>query len=175
LKVLIKSGYNAQHWGLGEIEVFGSGADMLPDDDVYFVNTDLANLQPGTLYHYRLVAIQDGKTYAGEDHTFQTPQTKVPLCETGAATRITASSVKLDGRLNPLGQAARFYFEYGLDTTYGQKTAAVSGGEQIVPRLVFTTLMGLKPGTTYHYRLAGVNSSGTNYGEDRTFQTAPEQ
>ncbi|MBI3468400.1 MAG: hypothetical protein HY000_35815, partial [Planctomycetes bacterium] len=173
LKVVIKSGYRVEHWGLGELEVFGTGADMLPDDDLYFVNTDLVNLQPGTTYHYRLVAIQEGKTYPGEDHTFATPLTKQPLCETGGASRITPTSAKLDGRLNPLGETAQFYFEYGLDTTYGQKTAPASAGQQIAPRLVFATLASLKPATTYHYRLVGVNASGTSYGSDGTFRTVP--
>jgi phosphodiesterase/alkaline phosphatase D-like protein len=172
LKVVIKSGYRAGHWGLGEIEVFGTGADMLPDDDLYFVNTDLMNLQPGTLYHYRLVAIQNGKTYRGKDLTYRTPGTQQPLCQTGAATRISATSAKVDGRLNPLGEAAQFYFEYGVDADYGQRTAPASAGQQIAPRLVFATLRNLKPATAYHYRLVGTNASGTSYGEDSTFRTA---
>ncbi len=45
------------------------------------------------------------------------------------------------------------------------------GGLQTVPRTVFATLTDLKPGRTYHYRLAGVNDAGTSYGPDATFQT----
>ncbi len=172
LKVVVKSGYKALHWGLGESEVFGTGADMLPDDDLYFVNTDLAGLEKGTSYHYRLVAIQDGKIFAGPDRTYMMPADKKPLGETGAAGRITATSAKLEGRLNPLGEAALFHFEYGPDTTYGMKSPPEPAGQQISGRLVFATLGGLKPGTTYHYRLVGVNASGTTHGTDKTFQTA---
>jgi uncharacterized protein (TIGR02145 family) len=32
-------------------------------------------------------------------------------------------------------------------------------------------LTGLEPGTTYHYRVKGVNSLGTDYGDDATFKT----
>ena len=38
LKVQLMSGYKDQHWGLGEIEVFGTGATMLPEDDINYVN-----------------------------------------------------------------------------------------------------------------------------------------
>src|SRR5262249_24086200 len=67
LKVRILSGYKAKHWGLGEIEVFGTGATMLPDDDHYYVNTDIENLKRGTLYHYRLVAVSSQGVSHGED------------------------------------------------------------------------------------------------------------
>ena len=48
LKLRMLSGYRDQHWGLGEIEVFEAGAVMLPDDDLYHVNTDITGLTPGT-------------------------------------------------------------------------------------------------------------------------------
>jgi hypothetical protein len=38
------------------------------------VVTFLQNLQPGTLYHYRLVATNPGGTGYGTDQTFQTPE-----------------------------------------------------------------------------------------------------
>lgn len=171
LKVVIKSGYKTERWGLGEIEVFGTGADMLPDDDLYHVNTDIVDLKPGTKYHYRLVAVQEEKSYPGEDGFFTAPAQKKPLCETNVASRITATSAKVEGRLNPLGETTEFWFEYGLDVKYGQKTAPSSAGQQISGRLVFATLTGLKAGATYHYRLAGKNASGTSYGADRVLET----
>ncbi|MBM4069407.1 MAG: hypothetical protein FJ271_10735 [Planctomycetes bacterium] len=171
LKVIVKSGYRAEHWGLGEIEVFGTGADMLPDDDLYYVNTDLSGLEKGKRYHYRLVAVQDGKTFAGEDRIQTMPADGKPVCATGPAGRITATSAKLDGRVNPLGDSASFYFEYGPDTSYGMKTATGYAGQQLAGRLVFASVAGLSPATTYHYRLVAVNKNGTTSGEDRTFVT----
>ena len=50
LKLRLISGYQDRHWGWGEIEVFGTGAVMLPDDDLYHVNTDITGLTPGTTY-----------------------------------------------------------------------------------------------------------------------------
>ena len=72
LKVRLLSGYEARHWGLGEIEVFGSGAVMRPDDDLYNVNTDIGRLTPGTTYHYRLVGENRQGVSYGDDATFTT-------------------------------------------------------------------------------------------------------
>ncbi len=90
------------------------------------------------------------------------------------SSRITATSAKLDGRLNPLGEPAQFHFEYGLDATYGMKTPPASAGQQISGRLVFAAVAGLAPKRTYHYRLLGSNKSGTTHGADMTFQTGAE-
>ena len=81
------------------------GAMMRPDDDIYHVNTDITDLKPGATYHCRLVAVSSGGTTRGADRTFTTPATKQPLAETGSASRITATSARLDGRLNALGEA----------------------------------------------------------------------
>lgn len=174
LKVRINSGYKAEHWGLGEVEVFGTGAVMRPDDDVCPVNTDVPDLKPGTMYHYRLVATSSAGVTRGPDRTFTTPADRKPLAETGKASRITTTSAKLEGRLNALGEATTFYFEYGLDTKYGMQTTPVSGINQITPRTAIGHLANLKPGVTYHYRLVAKNAQGTTTGDDESFRTAAE-
>jgi hypothetical protein len=172
LKVRLTSGYKKQAWGLGEIEVFGSGARMLPDDDLYYVNTDLRNLKAGSTYHYRLVAQNDAGVTRGEDRTFTIPADRKPHVVTGMASRIRAASAKVEGRLNPLGLSTQFYFEYGPDDHYGAKSPATYCGDQITPRTVVASLNGLKPGATYHYRLVAVNDRGTSMGDDAVFMTA---
>lgn len=174
LKVRIHSGYRAEHWGLGEVEVFGTGATMLPDDDIVHVNTDILDLKPGTTYHYRLVATSSAGTTHGPDRTWTTPADKKPLAETGDASRTTSASAKLEGRLTAMGEPSTFHFEYGVDTKYGAQTTPQAGGIQITPRTAFSNVAGLKPGTMYHYRLVGKNSQGTTLGGDRTFQTPPQ-
>lgn len=175
LKVRVLSGYKPDHWGLGEVEVFGSGAVMRPDDDISYVNTDITGLEPGVTYHYRLVAVSSAGTTRGADRTFTTPATKQPLAETGKASRIAPTTARLDGRLNALGVPTMFHFEYGLDTNYGSQTTPTSGGLQITPRTTFGDLTGLKPKMTYHYRLVVTNAHGTSRGADETFQTIPNE
>ncbi len=172
LKVQITSGYKKEHWGLGEIEVFGTGATMLPDDDLYNVNLDIKDLKPGATYHYRVVATNGAGTTHGDDLTFTVPADSRPHVVTGSASRITGTSAKVQGRLTAMGLKTQFFFEYGPDTGYGAKTAPADGGLTITPRTSFATLTGLKPGTTYHYRLVGVNEKGTTHGGDAIFTTA---
>ncbi|MCH8148267.1 MAG: hypothetical protein IH987_09790, partial [Planctomycetes bacterium] len=172
LKVQVVSGYRRSHWGLGEVEVFGSGATLLPDDDLYFVNTDIKNLEGGKTYHYRLVAVNRAGTRHGEDRKFTVPADRKPRVKTGAASRITTTTAKIEGRLNPLGLRSHFHFEYGLDHNYGSKTPIGYGGLQITPRTGFATLTDLRPGTMYHYRLVASNREEISYGNDATLTTA---
>ena len=62
---------------------------MLPDDDVYYVNTDIHGLTSGETYHYRLVATAQGATVHGADRTFTMPATNRPHVVTGEASRLT--------------------------------------------------------------------------------------
>jgi hypothetical protein len=171
LKVQISSGYKKEHWGLGEIEVFGSGATMQTDDDRYFVNLDLHDLKPGTTLHYRLVAENNTVTIPGADRMVTLPANQKPLVRTDDARRVSATTAQIRGRLNPLGLRTEFYFEYGPDTSYGLKSPKSYGGLEITPRLCFANLTGLKPASTYHYRLVATNEKGTSQGADAVFQT----
>ncbi len=169
-KVRILSGHKIEHWGLGEIEIFGDGANYSPDDDWFHVNIDLLDFKPGDTIHYRIVATNANGTTNGPAQQFTLPKDATPHVITGKASRIGSGTTKVEGRLNPLGKKTEFYFEYGLTEKYGQKTQPRYGGLQITPRLGFDTLTGLEPGKTYHYRLVAVNEVGTGYGDDAAFQ-----
>lgn len=171
LKVRVLSGYGKEHWGLGEIEVFGSGATMLPDDDLYHVNLDVKGLKPGTTYHYRLVATNSAGTSHGKDLSFTVPADSKPLVAAGPASRLTSTTARIQGRLNALGLKTQTWFEYGPDTGCGSKTPVTDGILEITPRTAYANLNGLKPGTTYHFRLVAVNEKGTSHSEDGTFRT----
>jgi hypothetical protein len=174
MKVRITSGYRDTAWGLGEIEVFGDGAKMLPDDDLYHVNADLTGLTPGTAYHVRLVAESATGMVAGEDQVIALPADLRPHVTTGAAGLVTATTAQLQGRLNPLGSSTQYHFEYGPDQQFGQRTPSTYGGLQITPRLAFANITDLKPATTYHVRLVAENEHGASTGADAMFTTAAE-
>jgi hypothetical protein len=170
VKVSITSGHG-EHWGLGEIEIFGDGGIHSTDDDWYHVNLDLKDRKAGETYHYRLVAENSAGKVAGPDATFTVPADSRPHVVTSKAIRLGPDKATLTGRLTPMGKRTQFYFEYGPDTNYGSKTAEQYGGLQITPRLALAEITGLKPETTYHYRLVGVNETGTTAGPDATFRT----
>jgi phosphodiesterase/alkaline phosphatase D-like protein len=139
------------------------------DTNTVTVSATIAGLQSGKTYHFRLVASSDSGTTQGSDMTF-TPSTG-PSVTTKAATSVTSSGAKLNGSVNPNGQATSYYFEYGTTTSYGSKTAAASAGAGTGTVSVSATISGLGPGV-YHFRLVASSSAGTSSGSDLTFGSA---
>ena len=93
-----------------------------------------------------------------------------PDVAVAAASALTASTAVLNGTLNPLSaqthEGAVCEFEYGTSTAYGQSvkcSAPVGEGNSPAP-VHSLQLSALAPGTTYFYRLAGSDGSGTNRG-----------
>lgn len=173
VKVRVKSGYQDDAWGLGEIEVFGQGAVVKTDDDWYGVTTDFDGLTPGTKYHWRLVAECDGVKVESEDATFVAPATDAPVVTTTSVSRLGGGKATLEGRMDPMGVATNYYFEYGVapsdpntpppwdDPAYATKTGERYAGRELTPRTVTQTVEGLTPGTTYVARLVGVRGTVT--------------
>jgi hypothetical protein len=95
-----------------------------------------------------------------------------PLVSTGTASPVASTTATITGTVDPLGQGSTYQFQLGLDTNYGFTQVVQSAGSGTAPQTVTLNLVGLHPGTTYHYRLTGGNSAGTSVGNDRTFITA---
>ena len=99
-----------------------------------------------------------------------------PVAVTTPAVNIIADRAELTGTVNPGGDTTRYFFQYGLTTSYGSNTVSgqfASNNFATLP--VLATVVGLKPATLYHFRLVATNSLGTNAGADLTFTTAPLQ
>ncbi len=104
--------------------------------------------------------------------------------EQPAASDLTRTSALLAGTANPEGSGGNYWYEYVPDSEYesGAADPYAQGGRTVTTVLPTThtdeniervVLSGLLPGTTYHYRLAVSNASGTVYGPDQAFTTAP--
>ncbi len=137
------------------------------------VDETIANLTPGTTYHYRLVAQNPSGTSHGSDRTFTTTSIAValPTAATGSASGVTENTSVLSGTVNPQGAETRFRFEYGTDTSYGSVTPWFAGGNGTSDMAVNASITGLTPSTTYHFRIVARNSAGTVTGNDATFTT----
>lgn len=100
-----------------------------------------------------------------------------PAAETGAANEVSSTSATLKGTVNTYGAASTWWFEYGTSTSYGSKSGEGSIAAQpsqpasATSSSVSMAVNGLKPSTTYHYRLVAKNAGGTTFGVDRTFTT----
>lgn len=144
------------------------------------VSATLNSLVPGTLYHFRVIAISTGAgggTSTGTDGTFTTtgvapaPQTP-PAVTTGTASAINSGGANVSGTVNPNGRATSYYFEFGPTSDYGYQTAPADAGAGIAAVPVTGTLTGLAPSQTYHFRLVAVSDGGTTPGLDAQFNTA---
>lgn len=149
----------------------GSGSSPVP------ISVEISGLTQETTYHYRLVAGDANGVNQGPDKTFTTASV-VDSLKTKAATNVEKSSgtntATLNGSLAPDGVDTHYYFQYGESEAYGFTSPALPGtdaGEASKLEHAQTILNGLEGATTYHFRLVGVNSSGTVYGADMTFTT----
>jgi hypothetical protein len=152
----------------GEVSAGGGGTNQ----EFHFTWTGLS---PNTTYYFQLVAVYGaGKTKVeGGRMTVKTAAPPgAPTASTQQATGVTETEATLKGTVNPDGEATEYFFEYGTDTNYGQKTAkailqASGGGNQGVAAV----LKGLTPGTEYHFRLVAENKHGSEMGLDHSFKT----
>jgi hypothetical protein len=91
---------------------------------------------------------------------------------TGQATDIAQSTAILNGIVDTTYPDNAYNFQYGTTTAYG----SVSGVEPVGPGVtaVSKEITGLKPGTTYHFRLVveqDYPSTDVSEGADATFTT----
>jgi uncharacterized repeat protein (TIGR01451 family) len=155
-----------------------------PPGSSLFVST---NVLPGASYHFQLLFNVAGGNMAPPEGTIITLNlidvaragsvsrtielgSLTPNITTAPATNLAAYSATLNGTVDPHGLPTTVHFEYGTTTNYEHVTANrnYTGNTS---QNVGWNITGLTPNTTYHFRLVGTNSSGTKYGNDRTFTT----
>ncbi len=94
-----------------------------------------------------------------------------PTVSGESASAASETGATLSAAVNPAGQATTYAFEYGTSEHYSVQTAVQSAGAGTSPTTVSIVLSGLRPGTTYHYRVLATNAGGTTAGSDATFKT----
>ncbi len=134
------------------------------------VSVGIKSLKVATTYHYRLVAQNSSGKTVGEDRTFST--VGPPAAQTGATQNAGPDYAVVTGSVDTRGRSTTWWFEYGTSTAYGHTTVAKSAGSKAGAQTISTTLSGLTPATTYHYRLVAKSDAGTTKGADVTFATA---
>ncbi len=163
------------HFEYGATAAYGSkteeGSAGSGFGDVSVGPQALVELQPETIYHYRLVATNEAGSEPGPDYTFTTATRTFPLVSTGVASGVTQTGASISGAVDPQCIETSYAFEIGTDTGYsGAKVFGdVGHGEGAEP--ITVALQDLAPGTTYHYRLTASNLYGSSYGRDMTFTT----
>ncbi len=162
----------------GETTAYGSQSATPPGDTVTAPagNTarsfEVSGLDPGTTYHYRVVAANGQGTSLGEDRTFTTVKGVADL-ETEPATDVLALEATLHGSYTgEAGIDVGCHFEWGTSDKYGNSTPVVDQGSGSGAQQVSAQLGGLKQLTSYHYRIVCHNESfGDAFGQDRLLTT----
>ena len=135
------------------------------------VTANLSGLTEGITYHFRIKTVNSLGTTNGIDMSFTTLG-QAPTAITQAACCLSSSEAKLNGTVNANYVSTTVTFEYGLTTAYGMSVAAipslVTGNSSTS---VSVSIVGLNPGTIYHFRLKAINALGTIYGDDISFIT----
>ena len=135
------------------------------------VSATLINLSLGATYHWRVVAVNSGGTSTTPDSTFTTPSLVAPELTLNAVMSSSATSVVVEGTVNPMGLSTSYHFEYGSTSSYGQSTSLQAAGFGITPVSVSATIGNLAPAGTYHWRLVAVSIGGAAVTSDSTFTT----
>ena len=138
------------------------------------VSANVNNLSAGTTYHYRVRASNgNGGTIYGADMSFTTPASGVTVAETGAATLLSPSLVRLNAYVSANGGATitSMAFEYGTDTSYGSSVNLGGGIGGTGIQVVSNNIPISGTSVTYHYRIRVSTASTTIYGDDMTFVT----
>lgn len=142
----------------------GSGSGPVP------AAATLNGLLPNQEYRYQLVATGLIANF-GDVATFTT-EAIPPLVTTGIATNVTRINARIRGTVNPKNSKTTYSVEYGTSTAYGEATTPVELAPSMDDQAVESSLTGLEPATTYHYRMTADNQTGgTQVGIDRTFTT----
>ncbi len=95
----------------------------------------------------------------------------VPTATTLAATSVVSDAAHLQGRVNPGGAGAGYFFEYGPTTAYGIWTEPRDAGGGATDVDAVDIVGGLTPNTTYHYRIVAFRGRSTVLGGDQSFTT----
>ena len=147
------------------------------------VSADLAGLDPGTIYHYRLSVTTGAGKFTSSDQSFTTlAVSSIPVVITGPGTAVvSATSTTLGGLVNPSANPLTdCHFEYVDDVAF-QATGFAdlsSGGDVSCDQAVGSipgdfedhqvtgTAENLDPERIYRFRLVASNANGTSNGSD---------
>lgn len=148
----------------GVVKVAQPITGLVADTPDYEENT------PG-LYHYRIVATGPAGTTVGPDRTFTTDPPDAPSISGVTASNVSENGATLSAQVNPNLGSTFYLFEYGPTGAYGAITPALVVDDDDTDHAVSQVLVGLAPGTTYHFRAVATNFGGTTLGGDQLFTT----
>lgn len=148
------------------------------------ISLTVSGLVGSTEYSACLVAanpIEEAESTVGSTVKFTTPAS-LPVILSQSSPTVMASTATLQAEVNPENQmSTQCTFEYGALLVSENKTPCEQPPlEGSTPVAVSAAVVGLSPGTTYHYRVVMGNATGIAEGTEQEFTTTippatPEQ
>jgi hypothetical protein len=127
------------------------------------VEADLADLQPNTLYHVRLVA-NNAAGASIEQSTFTTAAVP-PTVAAATVGAVSDTAARLTASVDANNSPTDVSFEYATEADFSDALTAPSGeGTELSGNgeLAFADLTGLEPDTEYFWRVGAENPEGTD-------------
>jgi hypothetical protein len=160
----------------GPTSAYGTQIPLPPGNDIgesgeQKASFAITGLQPGTTYHFRVVASNSLGTTDGEDATFTTaPPVKIDAM---FATGVTTSAVELRATINSEDLTAHYHFEYGTTPSFGEDAPVPDGALDAAEgdQNVAVEVAGLQPGTKYYFRIVVTDSLTTETASAQSFTT----
>ena len=149
----------------------GDGSTKVP------TSASITNLDPATTYYFRLNAQNQFGTVNGAILTFKTagPAISAPTVSTLSAAFIATSTATLRATVDPNGAETTYWFEYSTDPQFSaallKTTPKKSAGAGANALSESADISGLKPKTTYHYRIVAENARDIVRGSRVVFKT----
>jgi hypothetical protein len=151
----------------------GLNGQIAGDDNDHLVSVTAEGLRANTSYQVHLIAINAGGPSETATETFHTTK-KAPAIGAEAVLSVGTGDAEVSASIDPENDSTTYWVEYGPTTDYGTSTP-VTGPIHIepggAPSTVSSHISGLVAASTYHWRMAARNSTGTTHGSDKTFTT----
>ena len=137
--------------------------------------TQIASLQPGRTYHFRLVAQNSLGITRANDRTFTAASS--PAISGVYPSEVTESSAVLHATIDTYESDTAYRFEYGPTAEYGSSAPVPDGQLQAsgIDQDVQVQINGLTSGATYFFRVVATNQWGTTVGQNAIFSFFPPQ
>jgi hypothetical protein len=132
----------------------------------------ITELQPGTTYHYALVATNSVGRTIGPDMVFTTSPGTPAVASTGGTEGVSWNEATITGSVDTRGLPSTIEFELGTTPGSGVFTVSTPSFAE-TGTVAVSAHVGpyLQPDTTYYYRTVATNADGTSVGVERSFTT----
>ncbi len=175
IRIELLNGYQ-EVFGLGEIEVYGSGAALNPGSDSCYVNADISGFAAGEMITYRLVAENALGRYYGSIQSCMIPADSAPMTITEGFEVIDQVSARVRVTAQGRGKSGNVWVQFresGDSLWRSTSQIIVAAHPNQFASHHWFNLDSLPSGESIAYRSIFESTNGTDTGRVEYFTTPP--